>query len=314
MNLVKIIINVSNSWKQLMSFLMKTFLKINGAKIGKHSYIDFTSRIVAKKVIIGKDVRILENVKIKASEIIIGDGVVISDNSYITGNGKLQIGYSSYLGKKSRINLSRDVIIGNNVGFGENSVIWTHGYFPPADEGYPVTYASVCVKDRAWVSTNIIILPGVTIGADVIVGAGSVVTKSLGDAVIIAGNPARVIKNVETIKKKVEFKKLIKGILYEFLGSQNIAIIKDESSFLWLKYERFNLFIVDGLYPKMDFDDIQGEIIFLCQTIKEDLIKKYDNIVWFDFVKKTRKRSSLKLVSNLHNYFRSYGMRFLIEE
>lgn len=48
--------------------------------------------------------------------------------------------------------------------------------------------------DDVWVGGGSIICPGVTLGNNVIVGAGSVVTKSFGNNVIIAGNPARIIK------------------------------------------------------------------------------------------------------------------------
>lgn len=52
----------------------------------------------------------------------------------------------------------------------------------------------VTLGDDVWIGGGAIICPGVTLGNNVIVGSGSVVTKSFGDNVVIAGNPARVIK------------------------------------------------------------------------------------------------------------------------
>ena len=57
------------------------------------------------------------------------------------------------------------------------------------ENGKPVRIGRNC-----WIGGGAIFVPGVTIGDDVIVGAGAVVTKSFGDGVMIAGNPARVIK------------------------------------------------------------------------------------------------------------------------
>ena len=52
----------------------------------------------------------------------------------------------------------------------------------------------ITLGNDVWVGGGSIICPGVTLGDNVVVGAGSVVTKSFGDNVIIAGNPARIIK------------------------------------------------------------------------------------------------------------------------
>ena len=52
----------------------------------------------------------------------------------------------------------------------------------------------VIIKDDVWIGSNVIILPGVTIESGAIIGAGSVVTKDVLKNTIVAGNPAKVIK------------------------------------------------------------------------------------------------------------------------
>jgi carbonic anhydrase/acetyltransferase-like protein (isoleucine patch superfamily) len=56
--------------------------------------------------------------------------------------------------------------------------------------------APVRIGKRCWIGANSIILPGVQLGDNVVVGAGSVVTNSFGDNLIIAGNPAKVIRQI----------------------------------------------------------------------------------------------------------------------
>jgi maltose O-acetyltransferase len=55
----------------------------------------------------------------------------------------------------------------------------------------------VKIGSNVWIGGNSVILPGVTIGDGVTVGAGSVVTKDVEPYVVVAGNPARVIRRLE---------------------------------------------------------------------------------------------------------------------
>jgi maltose O-acetyltransferase len=57
--------------------------------------------------------------------------------------------------------------------------------------GEPIT-----LEDRVWLGGGVIVLPGVTIGADTVVGAGTVVTRDLPPGVVAVGNPARVLREV----------------------------------------------------------------------------------------------------------------------
>ncbi len=57
--------------------------------------------------------------------------------------------------------------------------------------GLPIT-----IGDNCWIGGNSVINPGVSLGNNVVVGSGSVVTKSFGDNVVIAGNPAKIIRHL----------------------------------------------------------------------------------------------------------------------
>jgi len=58
------------------------------------------------------------------------------------------------------------------------------------------------IKDNVFIGARSLIMPGVILGPDVVVAAGSVVTKSFGEGVIIGGNPAKVIGQIDDLKKK----------------------------------------------------------------------------------------------------------------
>lgn len=97
------------------------------------------------------------------------------------------------------------ITIGNHVRLTGGIKIFTHGgaYLlrrkcPDAD-----FFGKVTIKDYVYVGNNTLIMPGVTIGSNVIVAAGSVVTKSIPDNVIVGGNPAKIIGNIEDFENKM---------------------------------------------------------------------------------------------------------------
>ncbi|KRL94116.1 sugar O-acetyltransferase [Levilactobacillus hammesii] len=92
-----------------------------------------------------------------------------------------------------------EITIGNNVLLAPRVQIYTAGHpFNIADRtSWLGNGAPVAIGDNCWIGGNVTIVPGVTIGNNVIVGGGSVVTKSFGNNVVIAGNPARVIKHLD---------------------------------------------------------------------------------------------------------------------
>ena len=93
------------------------------------------------------------------------------------------------------------ITIEDNVTISSNSMIFAH-INPTAnnflkEHGYPRTIKPVLIKKGAVISVGCIIIAGVTIGENSIVGAGSVVTQDVPDYCVVVGNPARVVKKID---------------------------------------------------------------------------------------------------------------------
>lgn len=90
------------------------------------------------------------------------------------------------------------VIIGDNCQMAPNVSIYTAGHpLHPAARNSMYEYGiEVVIGDNVWIGGNAVILPGVHIGNNTVIGAGSVVTKNIPDSVLAAGNPCKVIREI----------------------------------------------------------------------------------------------------------------------
>lgn len=151
----------------------------------------------------------------KHSSISIGDSVTLISlrfrnragmytpcSLYATNGGEITIGENSGLSGVT-ICCANRVTIGCNVNIGVNVKIWDTDFHEKdhllrrLHRGYE--YAKSCpivIKNDAWIGGDSIILKGVTIGENSIVGAGSIVTKNIPNGEIWGGNPAQFIKSV----------------------------------------------------------------------------------------------------------------------
>lgn len=122
----------------------------------------------------------------------------IEPNFYCDYGYNIKPGDNFYVNHNCVILDVNTITIGNNVLFGPNVQVYTATH--PIDAqlrnsgkemGYPIE-----IGDNVWVGGGAIICPGVTIGDNVVIGAGSVVTKDIPKNVVVAGNPAKIIKNI----------------------------------------------------------------------------------------------------------------------
>lgn len=91
-----------------------------------------------------------------------------------------------------------DVSIGNNVMIAPNVTITATGHpvHPDLRRGGTQYSFPVTVEDDVWIGTGVIILPGITIGKNSVIGAGSVVTRDIPPNVVAVGNPCRVLRAI----------------------------------------------------------------------------------------------------------------------
>lgn len=91
-----------------------------------------------------------------------------------------------------------EVTIGDNVMIGPNCslITITHALDPDQRNEGIMAARPITIGDNAWIATNVVILPGVEIGEGAVIGAGSVVTRSIPAGMLAAGNPCRPLRPV----------------------------------------------------------------------------------------------------------------------
>lgn len=134
--------------------LRANILRMLGAKIGSRVHIYPTAKIFFPW------------------NLEVGDDSAIGENAFIYNLGKISIG--------SRVTISHNTQLCGG----------THNY---REASFPLIRATITVADEAWICTQALICPFVTVGRGAIVGAGAVVTKDVPEAAIMAGNPAKQI-------------------------------------------------------------------------------------------------------------------------
>ena len=154
----------------------------------------------------GKGARIRARVRMDVlpfNKFEMGERSVIEDFSTINnGVGDVFIGSDTFVGMSNVI--IGPVRLGNNIIMAQNIVVsgLNHIY---EDINIPivkqnVTTAQITIGDDSWIAANVVITAGVSIGKHCVIAGGAVVTKSIPDYSVAAGNPARVIKQYDHTK------------------------------------------------------------------------------------------------------------------
>jgi acetyltransferase-like isoleucine patch superfamily enzyme len=126
-------------------------------------------------------------------QFVAGDYVAIHNHLLLNGYKPCVIGHNTWIGQNCVLNSTDDLTIGNNVGIGAYSSLYTHAYNGELLEGCEIwSTAPVVIEDNAWlVGSYNVISPGVTVGARGMVLTSSVVSRDVPPAHCVGGVPAK---------------------------------------------------------------------------------------------------------------------------
>ena len=136
------------------------------------------------------------------------EGAFINPPFYCDYGSHIEVGKNFFANYNCMILDVAKVVIGDNCQMAPNVAIYTAGHpVHPDTRNTLYEYGiEVTIGDNVWIGGNTVICPGVHIGSNTVIGAGSVVTKDIPDWVIAGGNPCEVIREITEADRKFYFK------------------------------------------------------------------------------------------------------------
>jgi len=247
---------------------MKKFPDVEELVLGENVKIEENVSIKGKKIVIAEGTIIRSGTKINVSEYLeIGKKSTIGENNRIMGRNirtgrefysnhsseigggscfektsKLTVGYWFHLGSYSIINTAMEVKIGNEVGMGRFTNIYTHGAYQSILKGFPVAFGPINIGNNVWMP-GATVNPNVNIGDNVVIGVGSLVLKDIPSGCLAAGVPCKIIKeNCYPQKLSPEQKR---KIIDQINNLRNLG----------MEYQRDCIYKMDA--ARIDFENMQ---------------------------------------------------------
>jgi len=303
--------------------LMNVRVEADSLTVGAGTRIKDSILLSNGSIEVGKKVQIKENSVLKAFKgVMVGDrtiidrGVVVgglqSEHSYFEIGSKCVVLHHSYL------NTAREIVIGNNVGIGGYCLIFTHGIWQNAFKGYPYKFGNVVIKDDAWLPWHVFVMPGITIGKGATVAGGSVVTRDVPDYCMVAGVPAKIIRQ-ENYPVKMDLNeknKLMETVLYDFkgylknfLGNSSIRLVDLNDDMMLITGNSGSL-IYSKNYKSEQLKKIQSysskDVELVSFQVPHELKQKYR---WIELDSETKSGQLNSVSEEFARFINRYGVK-----
>ena len=279
----------------LPSFAKKLIYRLKGYSIGKNVSIGLCSVIIGKNVVIGNNVKIGllsiirgEEIKIDrftsigsftvidSGKIIIGEDSRINEQVIVGGmktpQSSLRLGKRTIIMEYSFINTTMPIEIGDDTGIGGHCLLFTHGSWLNQLEGYPVTFAPIKIGKNVWLPWRVFLMPGTSIGDNVVIGANSLVSHTIPSNVLIAGSPAKIIKENFPLK------------LTEEQRNETLSeIFKDFCDYLTFFGYQIQKETINNADKYIITKDKHNHLLYYLQSHSDRVIRERNTIVVQDF-------------------------------
>lgn len=271
-------------------------------RIGRHSSVGAMSYVACNVIDIGEDAKIREQVFVGGPQL---------------PESRFQLGSRTIILQMANINPTKPVIIGDDTGIGGHCLIFTHGAWLNALDGYPVTYEPVTLGNSVWLPWRVFVMPGSTIGDGSVIGANSLVSGSIPPFSLAVGSPARVIRSAPDFPRRpteAQRASIVADIMREFdrfIADSGITI--DEAP-PFRAYTRGGstwrlLWLTEPLTADAALH--RGDTVLSEYALSPELLARYraSGVDWLDLGGNTRSSEGTPLTEEMALFIGRYGIR-----
>jgi hypothetical protein len=248
-----------------------------------------------------------------------GEYTEVYENFEVNGSEYITIGENCWIGERTFFNAQADIRVGNGVCIARECQLWTHGYFAPILNGYPFKFGPVTIQGDCWLAPRVIVLPDVLIGKNVLLGAGSVVTKSIAPCTMNVGIPAKEIATEKEYRISLDNKKkeeMLREYLFKKLTLMNYEVKHSGERMVCAKGG--HLFTLQYVTPldsaSISIETLQGENIFFffgnMDEKTKSLITLNKKATYFDVERREYLKKSLRAEILLKKILNENMIRF----
>lgn len=241
--------------------LTPPILDVDELIIGKNVTIESGVEIRCKRLVLGDGVIIRSGTQIEMVDLVIGDYTKINNNCLLTGTDWCRIGHNCWFGHYTVIDSIGTTRIGNGVGVGAHSQLWTHIQFGDVLEGCRfMSQQPLVIGDDAWFVGHCIVSP-IHAAPRSMAMVGSVLTRDLEENQIYAGFPARNMsdkfgnqfESISLDEKRAKMESYLADFLVQYAPKKNRIRIVDRFGKNQTNLSQFSLterMYTKNLYPE----------------------------------------------------------------
>jgi acetyltransferase-like isoleucine patch superfamily enzyme len=270
-------------------------------RMGAFSSIGTMSYVACEHIEIGEDARIREQVYVGGPQL---------------PESRFTLGARTIVLQMAFINPTKPVTIGDDSGIGGHCLIFTHGAWLNALDGYPVNYEPVSIGRSVWLPWRVFVMPGASIGDGSVIGANSLVQGTIPPSSLAVGSPARVIRAAPDFPKPLSAEARAAKVA-EMLGEFD----------RYTTYEGVALSTSDGVrtyrrgarrwrliwWREGDMPALlqRGDTVLAEVPLDADAQRRLNaaGVFWLDLAGRTRSRGGSGLTDELAAFFGRYGIR-----
>lgn len=265
----------------------------DNAEIGAGTHIKAESLSVGRLSVIGRNCTVtcrhvqIGDVFYSASEIIIGGADRFSKTD------KLVIGNQCLVSARCFLDTGNGIYLGNEVALSPFVKLYTHQYWQNVLEGYHSNFGPIVIEDKAYVTGDCLVTPGVRIGAGATVLANSTVAGNVDPFTIVSGNPARPVGRMEQPIPPDRKERIAKSLLRQM--NDDLADKIPEGAVLYQQ-----------TFDPEDHGDAEVILTFDCAG-HEDAV---EGVVLFDLTNYQVYGQRTPTSDEVRNFLRRRGVRF----